>query len=262
MSGPPKNPPELDLMVDTVLAYNPKQKKKAEIAEEASPEKIECWSVSLEDILRTRNFRLDATHFNPRIIEVIRYLEQSGLELTPLSQLASVELRGQFTRIWADDEKHGVPYLNATDLLSLLALGVPAGGLRLLSYASNTDIDRLLIHEGWLLMTCSGTIGRVFYVPKRLDGWAATHDLIRIIPKKKNLVGYLHAWLSTPLAQAQIFSHTHGGQIDHVTDVQVSSVLVPLLPSERQKQINSTVLGALRAREKAIEKLASAWVNP
>ena len=79
-------------------------------------------------------------------------------------------------------------------------------------------------------MTCSGTIGRVFYVPKRLDGWVATHDLIRIIPKGDSLAGYLYAWLSQPDAQTQILSHTHGGQIDHVTDKQVGTVLVPRLP--------------------------------
>lgn len=65
-----------------------------------------------------------------------------------------------------------------------------------MSRESETDVEALIIQEGWLLMTCSGTIGRVFYVPKRLDGWAATHDLIRIVPYDKNITGFLLSWLT------------------------------------------------------------------
>ena len=220
---------------------------------------VESWAVSIADVLGTPDLRLDASHFDPQANAVTRRLEESGFPLRRLSELASVELRGQFARIWAQDERYGARYLNATDMLSLLALGVPAGGIRFLSYATETDVNRLLIREGWLLMTCSGTIGRVFYVPKRLDGWAATHDLIRIVPNDPGMVGYLHAWLETPLAQIQIMTHTHGGQIDHVTDKQVAETLVPLLPEDQQKRINRDVMHALHAREEAIETLTKAW---
>ena len=216
---------------------------------------VESWSVSVEEIFKNADVRLDATHFDPKTAGAIEELESAGVKLKPLSGFAAVELRSQFTRIWAKDIEHGLPYLPATDLLSLLALGVPAGGPRYLSHATETNIDSLIIREGWLLMTCSGTIGRVFYVPKRFDGWAATHDLIRIMPKEDETAGYLYAWLGTPVAQAQILSHTHGGQIDHVTDDQVSGVLVPELSRRKARAINDTVIKALQEREKAIEAL-------
>jgi len=56
------------------------------------------------------------------------------------------------------------------DLLSLLALGVPAAGQRYISEASDVDLDSVAIDTDWLLMTRSGTIGRVFYLPKRFNG--------------------------------------------------------------------------------------------
>ena len=220
---------------------------------------VESWAVPIDKVFSNADIRLDAAHFNPATANTVQELRDSGLELKPLSKLASVELRNRFTRIWARDREHGLPYLNATDLLSLLALGVPAGGLRYLSYVTDTNIESLVIHEGWILMSCSGTISRVFYVPKRLDGWVATHDLIRIVPKQTDMAGYLYAWLSTSVAQSQILSHTHGGQIDHVTDAQVAGVLVPLLPPSKIKTINTRVMKALRSREQAIESLNSAW---
>ena len=203
--------------------------------------------------------RLDAEHFNPTVSNAIQALQESGVELAPLSELASVELRNQFTRIWARDSAHGLPYLNATDLLTLFTLGVPASGPRYLSYATATDLDRLVVREGWLLMTCSGTIGRVFYVPRRLNGWVATHDLVRIVPYDNDMIGYLYAWLSTPLARSQVLSYTHGGQIDHVTDAQVAGILVPVLSREQIDRINREALSALQARERAMETLMNVW---
>ena len=220
---------------------------------------VEWWSVPVSDIFSNEDVRLDAEHFNPTVSNAIRELRESGVELAPLSELASVELRGQFTRIWARDSDHGLPYLNATDLLTLFALGAPASGPRYLSYATATDLESLVIREGWLLMTCSGTIGRVFYVPQRLDGWAATHDLVRIIPHDAGMTGYLYAWLSAPLARSQVLSYTHGGQIDHVTDAQAASILVPILPREQIERINQEALNALQARESAMETLMKAW---
>ena len=120
--------------------------------------RVESWSTSISRILDTEDVRLDATHFDPAVANAVQGLRESGLESQPLSSLASVELRSQFTRIWAQNEEHGLPYLNATDLLSLLALGVPAGAPRYLSYATETKVESLVIHRGWLLMTCSGTI--------------------------------------------------------------------------------------------------------
>ena len=222
---------------------------------------VEWWSVPVSDIFSNEDMRLDAERFNPAVSNAIQRLRESGVELVALSELASVELRSQFTRIWALDPEYGLPYLNATDLLSLFTLGVPASasGPRYLSYATDTDLDRLVVREDWLLMTCSGTIGRVFYVPKRLDGWAATHDLVRIVPRDDGMIGYLYAWLSTPIARSQVLSYTHGGQIDHVTDAQVAGILVPVLPRERIEQINREALSALRARESAMETLMNVW---
>lgn len=218
------------------------------------------WSVSSEEIFSNPLRRLDARHFDPSAKEAVERIANMGVDMKPLSDLASVELRNIFSRIWADDSKHGTPYLNSTDLLSLFAIGQPSGGKRYLSHATRTDIKSLLINEGWLLMTCSGTIGRVFYVPERLHGWAATHDLIRIVPKEEGMTGYLYAYLNSDVAQIQILRHTHGGQIDHVTDDQVAGCLVPMLDIDVIKRINNEVMAALLSREQAIRTLMNMQV--
>ncbi len=227
----PKQP---DAITNTVLAFKPP-------AETPRPEPT-AWSVSIERILANGGLRLDAAHFDPELDACLKRLDETGLDLEPLHDLADVVLPGIFERVWATDAKHGLPYLNATDLLSLFAIGLPAKE-RYLSRKSKVDMDALVIRRNWLLMTCSGTIGRVFHVPKRLDG----------------MVDYLFAWCMTNAARTQILAHTHGGQIDHVTDKQVGEMLVPMLPKAEARTLDRAVLRALKLREAGLQKLEKLW---
>lgn len=214
------------------------------------------WALPVERIFGQNGLRLDATFYDPLIDDHVRTLE--GYQTDYLDELATLILPTRFERVWAIDERHGKPYLNATDLLTLFSLGIPSQ-VRYLSPESDTNVEALIIREGCLLMTCSGTIGRIYCVPRRLDGWAATHDLIRIIPNSPDLTGYLFAWCQTSVAQTQILSHTHGGQINHVTEKQVGRLLVPRLDEQTSSNISGRVMEALNDREKALNILVNAW---
>ena len=219
----------------------------------------ESWSLSIERIFEDGGLRLDASYHNPSAAAAaIQQLKDSGLELRRLDSLAEVRLPGRFERIWARDERHGLPYLNATDLLSLFSSGSPSKEMRYLSWASDVNIDALIIQTGMLLITCSGTIGRVYYVPERLSGWAATHDLFRVIPAS-GLSGYLYAWCSSPIARVQILNPTYGAQIDHITDKQLGGILVPMPPPNKVEEINRSVLNALAERERGLVSAMNAW---
>ena len=218
------------------------------------------WGVSIDNILEQGNVRMDAEHYDPRIMRNMQLLTGSRHDLVPLSDLADVNLPTMFTRIWADDAEHGYPYLNATDLMSFGALGVPAQ-VRFLSKASNVKIEPLILKEGMILVTCSGTIGRVFEVPKELDGWVGTHDIVRISPHDPKMKGYIRAYLASAFAQTQILSHTHGGQIDHITAQQVESCLVPKIGDNRMKSISAEMDEAQQMQQKAAAMMKAAMLD-
>lgn len=245
---------KFDEIVDAVPVENPS----------AAPSKVapsvKAWAIPLKSIYENEDVRLDATHYDREVTAILTELRRSKFPLKPLTDFASVRLPGQFVRIWADSSEYGIPYVNASDLMSIAALGI-GEEKRYLSKKSEVDIDELIIHEGWLALSCSGTIGRVFYIPKRLDGWVATHDLIRIVPHEKNTAGFLHAYLFSSFAQTQILGHTYGGQIDHVTEIQVGSILVPELPDDLLKEIHKKTMTALLAREQAIQSIEQAAVD-
>lgn len=215
------------------------------------------WTVPVDRISKQVGIRLDAEHYDPIVMENDKELRAFGVELDLLSDLADVHLPSMFTRIWAKDSAHGVPYLNATDLMSYFALGVPAQE-RFLSYASNVKMEPLIVRKGMILVTCSGTIGRVFDVPDALDGWAGTHDIVRITPHDPEMKGFIRAYLSSKFAQIQILSHTHGGQIDHVTGDQVASCLIPRLDSKTIGLISNLADKADKMRNDGIMRMAEA----
>ena len=124
---------------------------------------------------------------------------------------------------------------------------------------SNLDFDALLIQAGWLLVTRSGTLGRVFYVTERFDGWFASDDLIRVIPNRPETAGYLYAWLSTPLAQKQILREGYGGQIDHIDDTHLRTVPVPCLGNDAISRIATKVTQGMKRRDAALRSIGSAW---
>jgi type I restriction enzyme S subunit len=253
--APPKNPlhGKFDEMVDAVLGGAPQE----EVTPVIPRAKVETWEIPLQDIYSNQDVRLDASHYDQTTAVALSDLKKSRFKLRLLSDMADVRLPGQFVRIWAKDREYGIPYVNASDLMSLMGIGQLGDSTRYLSKETETDLEELTIKEGWLLMSCSGTIGRVFYVPKRLHNWVATHDLIRIIPKDTSTTGFLHAYLSSEVAQKQIAGHTHGGQIDHVTHHQIGTVLVPMFGGNAIAEIHSRTMEALRLRESAIETLAN-----
>ena len=220
---------------------------------------VESWSAAIDAVFADTDLRLDASSYDPQVVGLAGELADRGIGVEPLGDFATIILPSRFERVWASDAEHGVSYLNATDLVSLFSFGTPGGEMRYLSHATDYDVESLLIREGWILMTCSGTVGRVFYVGERLNGWVATHDIIRIVPNDPEMTGYLYAWLSTDKARVQVGGRQHGGSITHVTADHVSALPVPRLGDAEEARIGARTMEALEGRERAIKSLMGAW---
>lgn len=211
------------------------------------------WSVSVEQILSDDGKRLDAAHFDPSA------KLETDYETTPLPEWAEVRfIRDRGQKVFTAENVHGSkPYLNPTEFQALLSFGKEPS--RFISTASDVKFDAFLIRAGWLLVTRSGTLGRIFYVTDRFDGWFASDDLIRVIPHRPDTAGYLYAWLSHPLAQKQILRERYGGQIDHIDDIHLRTVLVPCLSDDTIRRINEKVVQGMENRDAALHNIGSAW---
>lgn len=224
-----------------------------------------AFSVDAQWVRNSNGLRFDASHYNPTLAKAIAMLRASGMELRPLGEVTErVFIPGRFKRVYVQ-RSHGVPFLQGSHIVHFQ----PAD-LKYISPAVHRQIDRWLIRENWILVTRSGTVGRVAVTPKAWDGWAASEHLLRIVPKTRGVCppGYLNAFLQSFAGQSQLTSHIYGAVVDELTEDQARGILVPIAKTEAQRaaveRINEMGLEAVRLKSAAVhaaietgEKLSS-----
>lgn len=179
--------------------------------------------ISFRAIASADGLRLDASHYSQRRKEALRILSRSGMRLERLKDVtSSVFIPPRFKRNYVEAE-YGIPFLQGSHVVHWR----PAG-LQFLA-RSTPRLERWLVQAGWLLITCSGTVGRTLLCPPEWDDWAASQHILRIIPDEERCpAGYLCAFLESPLGQAQLKANIHGAVVDELTDVHVKDVMVPV----------------------------------
>jgi len=113
------------------------------------------------------------------------------------------------------------------------------------------------IKENWILITRSGTIGRCLISTNILEKSVLSDDLIRIIPRDENNVGYLYAYLNTWVGQAFLIKDRYGATVKHIEPHHVATIPIPII-AKLEKEINQQILGAHTLREEAQELLLRA----
>ena len=195
--------------------------------------------------------RLDGSYYVPIVKVIEQHIAKTAKEIVKVgdSQISkSIILPGRFKRVYVE-EGDGVPFIGGKQIFEL-----DPNNKKYLSPMrhENRIKGELTLRENMILITCSGTIGKVTIVPKHWDGWTANQHIIRVVPPNDEIAGYLHAWLSSDYAYPLITRYTHGAVIDEINDRQVSEIVVPLLRDENvQREINDGVLEANRKRTEA-----------
>jgi type I restriction enzyme S subunit len=191
--------------------------------------------------------RLDASFHLPIAKAAIQQLRSGRYSLAQLGDVAQrIFIPPRFKRIYVSPE-YGVPFLQG----SHIPLMKPYD-LKYLSRRAHADLSPWIIREGWVLVTCSGTIGRVALVPKRLDTWAASQHIERIIPNPQRIhPGYLATFLMTPYGQHQLTSKIYGAVVDELTEDDTSAIWLPDAPLDVQQCINALVVQAFEKKEEA-----------
>jgi type I restriction enzyme S subunit len=163
-------------------------------------------------------------------------------------------LGNRFRRTYVKDAQRGYPYLTASDMTKL----EPVSGAYL-SKVHTGKVTNLMLQKGWILVSCSGSIGRTVYTNEFFEGQVGTHDLIRIIPdNKKMLSGYLYSFLASKLGFALLTQGTYGGVIQHIEPHHIANLPVPLLSETEMQTIHEKIEQTARLREQAIRQLAEA----
>ena len=209
--------------------------------------KVLNWTVSSSEVID----RLDGSYYVPIVKSIEQHIARTAREVVKVgdSRISkSVILPGRFKRVYVE-EGDGVVFFGGKQLHEL-----DPSNKKYLSIGQHKEriTGDLGVNTNSILITRSGTIGKVAIVPEHWEGWIPNEHIIRVVPIDDKIAGYLYAWLSSDYAYPLITRYIHGAVIDEINVEQVSDIVVPLLRDENlQREINDTVLAANQKRTEA-----------
>ena len=193
--------------------------------------------------------RLEASYHVPIVDAVMERLRQNAAEVTTIGDpriSREVILPGRFKRVYVE-EGHGRVLIGGKQLYEL----DPAVKKYISGKKHEKILKKLEVYENTILLTRSGTIGKVALVPKHWEHYIPSDHIIRIVPTSDDMAGYLYIFLASDYAQPLIRRFTYGSVVDEIDDHHVRRIAVPLLKDRAaQRKINDL---ALEANEKRYE---------
>ena len=247
---PIPNPPNevKDKIHNLILSSYNKRDKSNELIDQAtqilvdelelpSLEKLrkEAFSYSREinsfDIkLSSLDGRLEASYHVPIIQTIEKHIAQK-VELIKLNDeriTKKIILPGRFKRVYVE-KGNGKVFLGGKEIGQL----DPANKKYLsLTHHSERIRNELTLKKDMILVTCSGTIGKVSIVPQHWESWTVNQHVLRVVSKKP-FYGLIYTWLNSEYGKALISRQIYGSVVDEITDKQIGEVSVPILKNEQ-----------------------------
>jgi type I restriction enzyme S subunit len=215
--------------------------------------KVVSVTVSCAEVISPKasptEFRLEAHFYNPAARTAIAGIQKSPSPKYKLADLTRDVIMGsRFKRNYVE-AAHGTPFLSGRNIIQIRPTD-----LKHLSNSETSGLQDLLIKKGWILVTCSGTIGRTCFVWRNFENYAASQHILRVLPDQNEVdPGYLYAFLASDYGYHQILRFRHGSVIDELTDQQLKKLIIPLAEPSEQEEIGDNVRLAYDKRAEALK---------
>lgn len=218
--------------------------------------------MSMSDIVQTfevplhwiskGEYRLNASFYSQDVAAARLLLEKvtTKVTTTPMVDLVS-DIFMPALKITIPFSDDGEPYLTQSEV----NLFLPKSRKKVDTMKLDNP-DRWHVKSRYLLISQSGTIGRVTFTTKYLEHFIISPNPIRIIASEE-LIGYLYAFLSTWIGSTLVKSPQYGITVKHILPYHLYNIPIPRIP-ELEKEINQRILEAHRLREEAQELLLKA----
>ena len=190
--------------------------------------------------------RLDASHHIPEVRAVKESLAGTGLTERTLGEVADIAIPARFKRVYTNAQ-HGTPFLQGSHVPMIRPTEV-----RYLSNVAHMKENATHhVKKEQILVTCSGTLGRVTLATKVIDGWAASQHIARVSAGSDLQPCFLYALLTSIYGQYQLQAQTYGAVIDELTEAQIGALRVVVPPMNIQRAIGNRVVKAFELRDQA-----------
>lgn len=189
---------------------------------------------ALDDNLRI-NPQAHLPHYHAVLARLEAVDELPGWSISTLGQLHhDIEIfkgpRFKSENIMTDEPRPGCtePYYTPSAVLQERSDGAKYVDTSRASSAQLRAIHAIRVRCGDIVITRSGTIGRVAYIPRRLDGAIVSDDLIRVRVPDERLRLYVYTFLQSEVGLSQMLRNEYGSVQQHLEPAHVADLLIPV----------------------------------
>jgi len=210
-------------------------------------------SVSLSDVI-FRGKRLEASVFDVEAKQARQIIKNSKFPSTTIggeNGLTTSYTCARFKRIWL--EHSDFPIYQPSTIVDIKPK--PDGYI---SHLTKTNIENLRVKKGQILMTCSGTIGKVSYVSDTLKNKIFSHDLLRINCKNTVDQGYVYTYLKSKVGNKILLTNSYGAVITHIEPEHLATIPIPDAPKEIKERIHNLIVESFKLRDESNELIDQA----
>ncbi len=114
------------------------------------------------------------------------------------------------------------------------------------------EMKRFELNSGDLIMSCSGTMGKIAIVPENIKKGIINQALLKLTPSKKISTVFLKLWMQSENFQESLKEYSGGAAIQNVASVAIlKQIEIPLPTLPEQQRIVSILDEAFAAIAKA-----------
>jgi type I restriction enzyme M protein len=234
------------------------QWKKFKLVQPLDSKTPSCFVIKASEIRKDNINRLDAWYWDPNKNELAKKLMDcignDIIEIVNLGELViekGIYYPGRHTRNYVKDSDKSLPFYSGTQVLQVRPFD--------LKYQPKDykPAKNHVVKKDWILITRSGSTGRVVIVDDNMDGTMVSEHVIRVICDKKLIDPYyVYAYLaSEKIGKVLMEKGIYASVVDHISPDFVSTIPIPRLSPEREKQISDKVRDAENKRSIANKEL-------
>ncbi len=117
------------------------------------------------------------------------------------------------------------------------------------------EMKRFELKTGDLIMSCSGTMGKMAIVPRITKKGIINQALLKLTPSKKISVVFLKLWMQSESFQDSLKAYSQGAAIQNVASVKTLKKIKVPVPSLSEQQSIVSKLDALSQETKKLEAI-------
>lgn len=208
--------------------------------------------------LQKKSLRIDASFYNfSGAQEANTYLSNGKIKKISLSKLTAngqdgIFIPGRFKRIYVKNDEKGYKFIGG-DVIGSHNLTISCKYLSK-KFLSNARDFRL--NEGSIVVTRSGTVGKVAYIGKGYTDLLGSEHMIRVIADESMVCsGYIYAFLKSRVGQALLMQNIFGSVIQHIEPENLYDMPIPVIDKTIERKIHSKIAESDSLRTESISNI-------